>query len=207
MVRDGRDVAVSAKSSIFNHFHIYYSAMRWQREQRTGLDWLAKLPPEQILLLKYEELIARPESAINRVCGFLDVSLEKQMLEYHRTEEARKSGRLSISWGNTALPVIRDNAHKYRQHLTHREIMQFEAIAWQEMEELNYQPDHPLEQLMRSREDMIQERFYYRLTECWLKLKAELNHLLKDRNSLTRLKKNLFMTTVATLRRFASCHA
>ena len=33
MVRDGRDVAVSAKKSIFNHFHVYYSARRWQRYQ------------------------------------------------------------------------------------------------------------------------------------------------------------------------------
>jgi hypothetical protein len=53
MVRDGRDVAVSAKSSIFNHFHVYYSAQRWQREQRLGLDWLARLSPEQISLLNH----------------------------------------------------------------------------------------------------------------------------------------------------------
>lgn len=206
MVRDGRDVAVSAKKSIFNHFHVYYSAVRWQREQRLGLDWLAKLPPEQITLLKYEELIGDPEATIRQLCRFLGEGFEEQMLEYHRSGEARKSGSLSVSWENTAKPVISDNAHKYRSRLTRAEIMQFEAIAMGEMQELGYCTDHQPEQLVQF-EGLKQERFSYRLSEYALKARAEVNHLLRDKNSAARMRKNIYMTYIRTLRKLTQAHA
>jgi hypothetical protein len=207
MVRDGRDVAVSAKKSIFNHFHVYYSALRWQREQRLGLSWLAKLSPEQIMLLKYEELINDPEATVRQLCRFLGETFEEQMLEYHRSGEARKSGSLCVSWENTSKPVIRDNANKYRLQLSKTEIMQFEAIAMEELLELGYCCDNPVELLIQKRKDLVQERFSYRLSELKLKMKAELNHLFKDKNSRARLRKNLYMTYIRSLRKLAQSHA
>lgn len=207
MVRDGRDVAVSAKSSIFNHFHVFYSAQRWQREQRVGLEWLDKLPPEQIMLLKYEELIADPESTLRRLCGFLGEAFEEQMLEYHRSDEAQKSGSLSVSWENTSRPVLRNNANKFRSQLSQREILLFEAIAHREMQELGYETDHPLELLQQQNSNLTQEHVTYRLTELWLKIKAELNHLVRDKNSGARLRKNIYMASIRILRRLTSSHA
>jgi hypothetical protein len=206
MVRDGRDVAVSAKMSIFNHFHVYYSARRWQREQRLGLSWLAKLPPEQIMLLKYEELIADPEATVRRLCGFLGETFEEQMLEYHRSREAQKSGGLSVSWENTSRPVISDNTNKFRRELSINEILQFEVIAHREMLELGYHPDHSLELLVMQQSGLTRERFLYRLSEFRLKMKAEVRHVIKDNNSSARLKKNLYMTFIRIHRRLAMSH-
>lgn len=207
MVRDGRDVAVSAKSSIFNHFHVFYSAQRWQREQRVGLDWLVKLPPEQIMLLKYEELIADPESTLRRLCGFLGEAFEEQMLEYHRSDEAQKSGSLSVSWENTSRPVLRNNANKFRSQLSQREILLYEAIAHREMQELGYYTEHSLELLQQQSRHLTQEHVTYRLTELWFKIKAELNHLVRDKNSGARLQKNIYMASIRILRRLTSSHA
>ncbi len=204
MVRDGRDVAVSAKQSIFNHFHVYYSARRWQREQRVGLDWLATLPPEQIMLLKYEELTADPAAVVRRLCEFLDEPFEEEMLEYHRSSEARKSGSLSISWKNTSRPVLKGNNEKFRQQLSEQEVRQIEAIAHAELRELGYSLLYPLDQ---AHAVLTRERVTYRLTESLLKLRAEINHLLRDRNSLARIRKNLYMTSIATLRRIGRPHA
>ena len=55
MVRDGRDVAVSAKKSIFNRYSVYYTAQLWKKEQQTGIYWLRKLSQNDIFLIKYEE--------------------------------------------------------------------------------------------------------------------------------------------------------
>lgn len=206
MVRDGRDVAVSAKASIFNHFHVYYSARRWQREQRLGLSWLAKLPPEQIMLLKYEDLIADPAAVTRRLCGFLGEEFEEGMLEYHRSREAKKSGSLSISWENTARPVMAGNAQKFRRCLTGDEILLFEALACDELLELGYPLIHPHEELKALPHEMLREKSGYRMTEWRLKLKAEINHLLKDTNSVARLRKNLYMTSIRTLRRMTVPH-
>jgi hypothetical protein len=207
MVRDGRDVAVSAKKSIFNHFHVYYSALRWQREQRLGLSWLAKLPPGQITLLKYEELIADPVTVTRKLCDFLGEPFEEGMLEYHRSSEARKSGSLSISWENTAKPVMSGNAEKFRRFLSEPEILLFEAIAFDELAILGYSLTHARTELASRHEAMMQEQPAYRRTEAFLKLKAETNHLFKDKNSVARLRKNLYMTYIRTLRRLTKPHA
>ncbi|GAM09270.1 sulfotransferase domain protein [Geobacter sp. OR-1] len=207
MVRDGRDVAVSAKASIFNHFHVYYSARRWQREQRLGLDLLAKLPREQMMLLKYEELVADPATIVQQLCDFLGERFEPQMLDYYRSQEARKSGSLSISWANTAKPVLKNNTEKFRQRLSQQEIFQIEAITFREMLELGYEPTCQLEQLMQKHKEMMQERLAYRLEELTLKLRAELNHLLRDKNSFARIRKNLYIEFIGILRRLTPSHA
>lgn len=201
MVRDGRDVAVSAKASIFNHYHVYYTALRWQREQRLGLDWLKKLPPEQITLLKYEELTAEPARVTKELCAFLELSFDEKMLEYHSLNEAKKSGALSISWENTAKAVISGNSGKFRKLLTKEEILQFEALALNELQELGYQPDNRPEYLLQVREGLSSERISYRLTELYLKLQTEINHLLKDKNSKARIRKNLYLAYIRYLRK------
>ena len=201
MVRDGRDVAVSARESIFNHFHVYYSALRWQREQRLGLDWLAKLPREQLFLLRYEELLATPEETVRRLCAFLGEEFEAQMLDYHRSREARKSGSLSISWENTSRPVLQGNREKFRTRLSRDEIFLFEAIALRELEELGYPLTEPKASLEARREELLRPRLSYRITELLMSLRAEARHLLKDRNSLLRVKKLLFMKYLRIARR------
>ncbi len=201
MVRDGRDVAVSARESIFNHFHVYYSALRWQREQRLGLEWRARLPGEQIMLLKYEELLAAPEETVRRLCTFLGEEFEPQMLEYHRSREAQKSGSLSISWENTSRPVMRENREKFRTRLTRSEIFLFEAIAMGELRQLGYELTEPEAELVSRREELLRPRLSYRIAELLMSLRAEARHLLKDRNSLLRVKKILYMKYLRALRR------
>jgi hypothetical protein len=207
MVRDCRDVAVSAKSSIFNHFHVYYSALRWQREQRIGLSWLAKLPPEQIMLLKYEELISDPQRVTSQLCGFLGERFEESMLEYHRSSEAKKSGSLSISWENTSKPVMSGNSEKFRRFLTAAEILLIEAVAHEEMSALDYSLTHPRQDLIALHDSMMREKLKFRWTEYSLKWKAEINHLFKDKNSVARMRKNLYMTSIRALRRITTPHA
>jgi hypothetical protein len=204
MVRDPRDVAVSAKGSIFNHFHVFYSARRWQREQRIGLDRLRTLAPEQIMLLKYEELITAPEEILRHLCAFLDEPFEPQMLEYHRSREAQTSGSLSVSWHNTSRPVLRENRQKYRHSLTEREIRQIEAICGAEMRELGYVPEFPANTAYG---DLTRERFSYRVSEGLLKARVEATHLLRDKNSAARIRKTLFIRAIGALRRLASHHA
>lgn len=201
MVRDGRDVAVSAKASIFNHYHPYYSAKRWQREQMTGLQWLKKLSKEQIMLLKYEDLTAAPVNTVTALCSFLDLPFDEKMLEYHRLHEARKSASLSISWENTAKPVMSGNDGKFRKQLSEREILLFETIAGNELEAFGYQTVNSPEYLLQVKELLGRERPAYRLAELGMKLKCELTHLVRDKNSVARIKKNLYLLYIRSLRK------
>lgn len=201
MTRDGRDVAVSAKASIFNHYHVYYTAKRWQQEQRIGLDWLEKLPAGQIKLLRYEELTADPAGTVTELCDFLDLSYDDKMLEYHRLNEAKKSGSLSISWENTAKPVIANNNGKFRTQLSALEIRQFEAIATNELQQLGYATFNSPECLLQVKPELAREKLKYLLSELSMKLATETLHLLRDKNSVARIKRNLYMACLKNFRR------
>ena len=201
MVRDGRDVAVSARSSIFNHYHVYYSAQRWAREQRLGLSWLTRLPREQIMLLRYKELIREPEGTLRTLCGFLDEPFEQAMLAFHRTREAQKSAGLSISWENTNLPVISTNTGKYKDLLCDKDILLFEAIAYNELQELGYSLDNPLDRLEAMHAEAMRPRLAYWLSDQVLSVKAEIAHLFRDASSWKRIKKAAFMRSLACIRR------
>lgn len=201
MVRDGRDVAVSAKRSIFNHYHVYYTAKRWQREQALGLQWLAKLPANQIMLLKYEELLSSPADTVRKLCDFLQEPYSDTMLEYHRHSEARKSGSLSLSWQNTAKPLLTNNQGKFHNALKSEEIYLFETIAANELTALGYALVTPEEQLLQADSRGVAEKLSYGLAELGQKIRTEMTHLLKDRNSVLRIRKNLYMTGIKILRK------
>ena len=150
--------------------------------------------------LKYEELIADTPAVVRRLCAFLEEPFEEAMLAYHHSREAQTSGSLSISWQNTARPVMADNAQKFRTRLTGEEIRLFEAIAGAELQELGYPLVTPPERLQSSQEGEP-ERLSYRVTESFLKLKAEVHHLLRDKNSVTRLRKNIYLAALHIRRR------
>lgn len=201
LVRDGRDVAVSARHSIFNRYHVYYTARRWKREQHLGLHWLSVLPKEQILLLTYEDLTDKPADTVRRICSFLGVPVESAMLEHHRSPEAKLSGSLSLSWKNTSRPVFSGNSGKFRACLSDEEIFLFESVAHEELQQLGYPLLHPLEQLQKQRETHAKPRPGYLLAELLLRLKTEAAHLLSDRSAAARIRKGAYLSYLKAVRR------
>jgi len=123
------------------------------------------------------------------------------MLEYYRLNEAKKSGALSISWKNTAKPVIAGNDGKFRNCLSEQEIRQFEAIALCELQQLGYETVNSPEYLLQVKNELAEERLAYRLSELAMKLRTEMHHLLHDSNSTARIKKNLYMAYIKYCRK------
>jgi len=201
MVRDGRDVAVSSKSSIFNDYHIYYTAKRWSNEQQLGLSWMKRLKPEQIMMLKYEDLLNDPVKEVHKICSFLNETYEEVMIKYHNSAEAKKSGSLSISWGNTSKPVMVGNKGKYLYNLSKKEIKIFEAIAFEELKALGYELKNPISSLEKVHDEYLKPRFNYWLAEKSMFMKTETIHMFKDKNSRLRLKKLWFVRYIRMKRR------
>lgn len=201
MVRDGRDVAVSAKDVIFNRYSVYYIAKLWREEQLTGMYWLNKLPRQNMLLLKYEELLSVPEGAVRNLCSFLGESYEGQMLDFFNTSEAKKSSSLSRAWRNTSGPIMRNNIGKYKAALTPSEIALFEAIAGRELDYFAYKLENPAHILEGMRGRGIKFRMKYLWEEMFLMLRAQLKSLFTDRNIFLRCRKYLFLKSVRISRR------
>lgn len=201
MVRDGRDVAVSARKSIFNHYHPYYIAHLWKREQQIGIYWLNKLPKTSIHLVRYEELISSPTETIVALCSFLEEPFDSRMLDYASTEEAKKSGSLSESWQNTSKPLIGDNIKKYKQNLNSMEIALFEAIAAPELDYFSYQLENDFWVSELKRAVDCKWKITYFIVEKLLMLITQLRALFKDKNNLLRYRKYWFLKKVSLIRR------
>lgn len=195
MVRDVRDVVVSAQRSVFNHFHPYFIARLWQREQRTGLEALKKLGATTLHLLKYEDLLSQPEKTLKSLCAFLEEPFELEMLSYHNSKEASTSASLSRSWENTNKELLKNNSKKYLKDLTQAEIELVESIAYQEMLELNYELEcDRLPQPPESADFMAQ--LHESFSGVWVPLTA----IAQDRNGWLRLRQKLFLKYLKAVR-------
>lgn len=201
MVRDGRDVAVSAKKTIFNHYSVYYTAQLWKKEQGIGMHWVDKLPKENIFLLKYEDLLQNTTKMVKAICSFLCEPYEEDMLKFHRSPEARKSGRINRAWENTASPIMRNNFGKFKTELTKREIDVFEAIAAPELDYFSYKLTNPLSFTKQRSAKEVKCKLSYFFGEIFLGLAVQIKYFFSDKNKILRYKKFLFLIFIRMQRR------
>ena len=199
LVRDGRDVAVSARDSVFNHFHPHYVSLLWVRQQREAMQLSRELPADQFMTVHYEKLIADPEKEVRRLCGFIGEDYMDQMLKYaSRPDSARLAG-ISKSWENLSKPILANNTKKYRAKLTPDEIFAVERNAFRELRHFGYELENNLDELQRSATAKLEtkDRISYYLSEKASAISTGLTSLVSDRNAYTRLKKRFFVWTVS----------
>ncbi len=201
LVRDPRDVAASSRKSVFSPFHPWLTAQLWRRQQTRGFELEEHLSEKTLLRLSYEELIARPEAVIRRLCGFLDEPFEDTMLRFFETREANRSGSLSEDWANTARPILSNNAGKFRRHLKPGEIASVEGVTGDLMTRLGYPPDDPA----ASAGEVSWPRLLgIHLRNGLWRLRVELRSLRRDRNHWRRWGRGLLVIALTVRRRLAT---
>lgn len=200
LVRDGRDVAASAKKSIFNRYSVYYTSRLWKKEQQIGIYWLNKLNKGNIFLLKYEDLLRDPEGAIRLVCSFLNEPYQESMFDFFHTAEAQKSSSISAAWKNTSIPIIKNNFEKFKVELRKDEITLFENIAAEELVYFSYPLTHYFNVSEMARARRIRFKVAYLIEDFLLMLKVQWQHLFTDKNNLLRFKKFWFLKSVQLIR-------
>jgi hypothetical protein len=183
LYRDPRDVAASARKSVFSATHPVSSAELWRDQQRLARE--AERDHDDVLRVRYEDLLLDAQGQVRRICDFLGETFEPAMLRYHETAEARRSGELSESWKRTAEPIARDNRGKYRKVLSSQEIGWIEGICAEEMAELGYAPDAPPVAPVFD----AAARAAFGRQERWEELRIELRSLLRDRNVARRWRR------------------
>lgn len=191
LVRDPRDVATSARKSIFSHYHPYFVAELWRREQSAGLAAARRLPASTWLTLRYEDLIREPKKEMRRVCKFLGESYSDKLLRYFEGSAARQLSDLSRSWENVGRPILKDNSEKYKSELKPGEIALVEGVAGEVMSEFGY------DCVAAAAE--ARKKLSYELVEKWLTLKSEGMALIQDKNARIRLKKKAYLRSLRYL--------
>jgi hypothetical protein len=191
LVRDPRDVAVSARNSVFSHYHPYYTAQLWSREQSLAFEWSKKLTPDMWYTLRYEDLTADPGTHMKRLCKFLDLKYSPSLLRFFEKPSARRLAGLSRSWENVARPVLRKNSGRYLGELSIQEILMVENFARSIMEEFGYKP------VSESENDVFEpgliQELSFQLSENLSMLREEARAFVFDRNAISRLRKKAFL--------------
>lgn len=194
LVRDGRDVAVSAKDSVFNHFHPYYVARLWSLQQKLAAELTSLLGADAALTVRYEDLTTEPERTVKTVCDFLGEDYSDRLLRYFETVETKRLAAASDSWRNCARPVLGDNTGRYKKRLSAGAIRIFEAEAFGELERFGYRPDNTREALAGLRPASAARRARYFISEKLRQALVLAGSFFTDSNAFAMLKKRLFLS-------------
>lgn len=155
IVRDGRDVATSYLD--INQYsgprHKYFPKLPTQIEQIAEIwnknvlsisRFLSKIPVENHIEIKYEDLVCQNELVVTTLLGFLNLPPSPSVFSYY---EINKSKHLEpdefLGWkAKLNEPLDRSNIGKYKYRLSPSDIKIFEQIATDALEKYGYQKNY-----------------------------------------------------------------
>lgn len=138
LVRDGRDVALSLLRVPFGPANVWAAAHQWRDAVDAGERAAERLGAD-LLTVRYEDLVAGPETAIPAVCEFLEIGYRPEMLAVEESPpELIAAGQ--AAWFRELYGGIRANSvGKWRRQMSRSDIALFESIAGAELERHGYQ--------------------------------------------------------------------
>src|SRR5262249_20497601 len=146
LIRDGRDVCLSLlnwkrKAAKFaDRFPTWVAdpvttaAEFWEWHVRLGREGGRELKPELYYEIRYEALVAGPEQECAKLCAFLDVPYEPEMLRFH---DGRARAAPGLDAKNAWQPItagLRD----WPTQMARPDLEHFEAAAGGLLDELGY---------------------------------------------------------------------
>ncbi len=139
MIRDGRNVALSYVERPFGPSTIAEGALYWRSRVDRGRTAGAALGPERYTEVRYEDLVAHPEREVKRLCGFLSLEWNADMLRYHENAASfiAKSHEPDAFRGVAKPPTT--GMRTWADLMTEGDIALFEAIAGSLLRDLGYE--------------------------------------------------------------------
>lgn len=143
MVRDPRAGATSMQQSSIYSEDLVINALNRRRYMSDGYSLLEKhVSPDNRHVLRYEDLVADPESSLRGTLSFLGLEFEPAMLTFHENAREFMGNRASSELNVAATgPVDRSKIDSWRGVLSQREIAVVESICGEEMDRFGYVRD------------------------------------------------------------------
>jgi hypothetical protein len=140
LVRDGRDVALSLRRMPFGPNNAWAAAQWWARGIRAGAR-AAREHPEAVLTVRYEDLARRPADEVPRVCAFLGLRYDPDMLALERADRTKIVAD-QAAWFPTLFDGITTGAvARWEREMSPHDQRIFAALAGAELAELGYPVD------------------------------------------------------------------
>lgn len=136
LVRDPRDICLSLKKVPFNAGSTVSIARRWKRYARLSVSYQRQYQGK-LLVVKYEDLIRQPERQIMKICQFLNIDYQSDMLK-QENGPATFDGEKEYWKLNAIKPIDKNNYDKWRYEMKPGEIYFLQKYLRREMRYYNY---------------------------------------------------------------------
>lgn len=149
LIRDGRDVACSFRELGAKKMESRYApklptdisqiAEKWHTNISTIYNFQKRLNPQNTITIRYEDLLMNTESELKKICTFLKINFESNMLLFYLNKKEEIEPTEFYQWKEklTSPPDV-NNIGKYKEQLTKEEIEIFDSIAKNELKTFNY---------------------------------------------------------------------
>lgn len=135
IVRDGRAVVNSYMENKWGlGTNAYTGAQRWSEEVKKQLAFVDHYP-ENVFLLKYEDLIDNMERELRRVCNYLELPFHEDLINYNKKPTFYHQTRENITTFGQPKPAM---AIKWQKKLSAKEIGIIEEVGSEILKKLNY---------------------------------------------------------------------
>jgi hypothetical protein len=127
----GANVPWSEVVRVWVNYHPLTMARLWVKAHQAALD-LARHP--RFLLLRFEDLVADPEQEVRKLCEFLGIGFERDMLEVPQVGSSNRPNR------EAQKGISKDVLNRWERVLGRGEVALCERIARPLMERFSYPP-------------------------------------------------------------------
>lgn len=132
LVRDPRDTVVSMTKGSRQHLDAFWKApCLWSFNANRLLTFQRKLPDQQLMVQRFEDLIQHPEDSLKTICDFLELPYDP--------EKAKNPDQVNSSFEGSKRGFNTDVIARYAEKLIPTEIELIELFCQDEMKAFNYE--------------------------------------------------------------------
>jgi hypothetical protein len=135
IVRDGRDIYLSLKNRLhYSASSLAVSSFEWNIKLSL-IHRALKKEKNRVFEIRYEDMVREPVSHIKKVCSFLNVTFEEEMLNFWKQSEKyidRQHSELIFK------PVEPANAFKWKNNLSSSDLKKYEFFSYQNLKRYGY---------------------------------------------------------------------
>ena len=140
LLRDPRAVVRSERDTTWGSHSVTRITRRWCRVVDAAHHYVRTLPPEIFRIVRYEDLVADPETQLRALCKFLGETFEPQMLQFHQRPASEQGFRDDEVWKqNTLRSVDAGRVNQWQSDLTAAQVQLIERVAGPRLAQCGYQ--------------------------------------------------------------------
>lgn len=141
VVRDGRDVALSLLRVPFGPANVWAAAHQWRAAVDAG-DRAATALGDDLITVRYEDIVADPAATVPAICQFLEIAYEPGMLAIQETPPEKIASGQESWFTELFAGISAGSVGKWRHQMSPRDVALFESIAGAALARHGYETGH-----------------------------------------------------------------